>query len=52
MRLIQLRLATLRFLPVSFHASRRELLLPPVEISNFTGREGNDVREAPHHSPR
>ncbi|HKS10386.1 MAG TPA: hypothetical protein VJS13_12620 [Pyrinomonadaceae bacterium] len=30
----------------------RKLLIPPAKISNFTDREGNDVREAPHHSPR
>ena len=28
------------------------VLIPLAEISNFTDREGNDVREAPHHSPR
>lgn len=26
------------------------LLIPLAKISNFTDREGNDAREAPHHS--
>ena len=30
----------------------RKVLIRLGETSNFTDREGNDVREAPHHSPR
>ncbi len=33
-------------------SSRAKVLIRLGKISNFTDREGNDVREAPHHSPR
>lgn len=51
-QITSITLVTSTVIPVSFHASRREPLILLAEISNFTGREGNDVREAPHHSPR
>lgn len=36
----------------SSNPSGAKVLIRLGEISNFTDREGNDVRKAPHHSPR